>query len=439
MMTNRMQQDRMFSKPLPLSFIRYNFTAIIALALLCVTTSVPFSVFAQDDIDGEALFKKLCTQCHTIGKGKLIGPDLYEFHKRVPSEEWAVKWIQNSQELVKAGDEYAVKIFEEYNKTVMTANAVSDEEALAIIQYIKLEGERAVEAMAGAGGGMENNPYKPVVAEDKDNTELYILLALSAAFLALIGVLGGVKKSLMDLVAEKKGLPPPIHLGPIAGLFNWMGANKRIVALGVIVLLAFGAKASWYWMLDVDVEQGYEPEQPIWFSHQVHAGDNGINCVYCHSSAEKGKSAGIPSANVCMNCHKAVKEGTYSGTEEIAKIYEALDYDPEKQTYGDNEKPIEWVRIHNLPDLAYFNHSQHVVAGKIECQTCHGPVEEMHVMRQESKLTMGWCIDCHRKTEVKMEGNPYYDELHAKLLEKHPGEKITVDKMGGLDCAKCHY
>ena len=439
MMTNRKQQDRMFSKPYLSIFKRFSVISVIAHAafVFLMAITVPMPAIAQDDIDGEALFKKLCTQCHTIGKGKLIGPDLYEVHKRVPSEEWMVPWIQNSQKLVKAGDEYAVQIFEEYNKTVMTANAVSDDEALAIIQYVKDEGDKAGEA--AVGGAVANNPYKPIIVEDKDNTELFVLLALFAAFLALIGVLGGVKKSLMDLVAEKKGMPAPIHLGLIAGMISWMGSNKRLVALGVIVMLAFGAKASWDWMLAVDVEQGYEPEQPIWFSHQVHAGDNGINCVYCHSSAEKGKSAGIPSANVCMNCHKAVKEGTYSGTEEIAKIYEALDYDPEKQTYGDNEKPIEWVRIHNLPDLTYFNHSQHVVAGEIECQTCHGPVEDMHVMRQESKLTMGWCVDCHRKTEVKMEGNPYYDELHAKLIEKHPGEKITVDKMGGLDCARCHY
>jgi hypothetical protein len=268
---------------------------------------------------------------------------------------------------------------------------------------------------------------------------LYILLAFIGIFIAVIAVLKRVNRSLKQLIAEKKDLPMPIDHGMLGGIWIWMGANKKLVALGVIVLLAFGAKASWDWMLFIDVEQGYEPEQPIWFSHQVHAGENGINCVYCHSSAEKGKTAGIPSANVCMNCHTAIKEGTYSGTTEIAKIYEALDYDPETQSYGDNPKPIEWVRIHNLPDLAYFNHSQHVVVGEIACQTCHGPVEDMHVMRQESMLTMGWCIDCHRKTEVKMDGNAYYDELHAKLMEKHPGEKITVDKMGGIDCVRCHY
>jgi len=402
----------------------------------CFAITVP-KANAQDEIDGSAIFKKVCTQCHTIGKGRLTGPDLKDVHKRVPSEEWMVPWIRNSQEVIKSGDEYANKIYEENNKTQMTANTLSDEEIWAVINYIKEES--AKEITAAGGGALSDNPYEPAPPPETDMTTTYILLALATVFLALIYVLGSVKRSLKRLVAEKKELPEPIELSLMQGLKIWMAGNKRTVALIILVLFAVGGKYSWDWMLDMDIEQGYEPEQPIWFSHKVHAGDNAISCVYCHSGAEKSKTAGIPSANVCMNCHKAIKDGTFSGTKEISKIYAALDFDPEKQTYGDNTKPIEWVRIHNLSDLAYFNHSQHVVVGKIECQTCHGPVEEMHVMRQESMLTMGWCIDCHRKTEVKMEGNEYYTELHAKLSAKHEGEKITVDKMGGIDCARCHY
>ena len=392
---------------------------------------------AQDDIDGAALFKKICTQCHTIGKGKLTGPDLKDAHKRVPQpfEEWMIPWIQNSQAVIKAGDSYAIKIFEEYNKTLMTANPLSDEEALAVIQYIVEESAKE-ETTAGAA---TDNPYEPAPEEEADNTSDYILLAFGVIFLTLIFILGSVGKSLKRLVAEKKDLPEPIELSAIAGLKQWMGNNKRIVAVIVIVLLGYGSKEGWNSLLYLDVQQGYEPEQPIWFSHKIHAGTNGINCVYCHSGAEKGKTAGIPSANVCMNCHKAIKDGTFTGDKEIPKIYAALDYDVEKETYGENTSPINWIRVHNLSDLAYFNHSQHVVVGEVECQTCHGPVEDMHVMRQESMLTMGWCVDCHRKTEVKMEGNEYYTELHAKLVEKHNGEKITVDKMGGIDCARCHY
>ncbi|RMG75013.1 MAG: cytochrome C, partial [Bacteroidetes bacterium] len=168
----------------------------------------------------------------------------------------------------------------------------------------------------------------------------------------------------------------------------------------------------------------YMPEQPIKFSHKTHAGTYQINCQYCHSGASKSKSAWIPSVNVCMNCHKAIQQGAQYGTEEIAKIYEAAGYDPNEAAYTKEPQPIEWVRIHNLPDHAYFNHAQHVTVGNIECQTCHGPVEEMEVVYQYSNLGMGWCISCHRQEKVKSLGEttPY-----------------TVEDMGGLNCARCHY
>ena len=156
------------------------------------------------------------------------------------------------------------------------------------------------------------------------------------------------------------------------------------------------------------VQQGYQPTQPIAFSHEIHAGQYEIECQYCHTGVMISKSANIPSANICMNCHTAIK----TESKEIAKIYKAIDYDPETGEYGDNVKPIEWVRVHNLPDLAYFNHSQHVNVGEIECQTCHGPIEEMAVVKQWSTLTMGWCINCHRETKVNAKGNAYYDQLN---------------------------
>jgi hypothetical protein len=130
-----------------------------------------------------------------------------------------------------------------------------------------------------------------------------------------------------------------------------------------------------------------------------------------------------------MNCHNQIRSGTTTGEGEIAKIVAAWD----------NKKPIEWVRIHNLPDLAYFNHAQHVNVGGQECQTCHGPIETMDVVRQHSLLTMGWCIDCHRKTDVNSKGSAYYDKLveyHAKEKGKTP---MKVEDIGGLECSKCHY
>jgi hypothetical protein len=196
----------------------------------------------------------------------------------------------------------------------------------------------------------------------------------------------------------------------------------------------------WNALSGIGVYEGYQPEQPIKFSHKIHAGENKINCQYCHTGVEKSRHANIPSANVCMNCHKYIQEGPTTGKGEIAKIYAALDYNPEKGTYGPNPKPIKWVRIHNLPDLAYFNHSQHVKVGGVECKECHGPIETMDVVQQFSPLTMGWCINCHRETEVKADStNLYYTDLKAKFNAVHPGEKFTVEQIGGLECGKCHY
>jgi len=177
-------------------------------------------------------------------------------------------------------------------------------------------------------------------------------------------------------------------------------------------------------VMGVGIQQGYSPRQPIAFSHKLHAGDHQINCNYCHTSVYKGASANIPSANICMNCHSQIKKEST----EIQKIYRAIE----------KNRPIEWVRVHNLPDLAYFNHSQHTKVGGVECQTCHGPIETMEGVAQYSPLTMGWCIDCHRNTPLNTEGNAYYDNL-VKLHEKQSSGSFIVASNGGTECSKCHY
>jgi hypothetical protein len=199
----------------------------------------------------------------------------------------------------------------------------------------------------------------------------------------------------------------------------------------------------------VGVDQDYAPLQPIHYSHRIHAGNNGIDCKYCHSSARVSKNAGIPSLNVCMNCHKSISEVSdttataehskafYDG--EIQKLYNAVGWDKDAQKYTGKTEPVKWVRIHNLPDFAYFNHSQHVTVAGIECQKCHGPVETYEIQKQFAPLTMGWCINCHRETEVKMEGNAYYDKIHKELSKKYGVDKLTAAQMGGLECGKCHY
>lgn len=265
---------------------------------------------------------------------------------------------------------------------------------------------------------------------------IIILVVLFAFFL----ILNATRKKLKQAYLLKEGEQLPEPLSVKQACIKWIKGNKKLIAILIIIFAVWGSVKGWYTLADIGIQQGYEPDQPIKFSHKLHAGTNQIDCQYCHSSAAKGRNSGIPSANVCMNCHRFIQEGPTTGKEEIAKIYAALDYDPNTGTYGPNQKPIQWVQVHNLPDLAYFNHSQHVTVGKIACQTCHGPVEEMDVLYQYSPLTMGWCVDCHRNTEVKMEGNHYYDNYHKYLIDKEGAEaKLTVDKIGGLECARCHY
>lgn len=182
--------------------------------------------------------------------------------------------------------------------------------------------------------------------------------------------------------------------------------KKISIGFAAIALLVYLANLVIGTARRVGVNQGYEPDQPIAYSHKIHAGDNKVPCLYCHFGAEKGRNAGIPPANVCMNCHSKIK----ADSPEIAKIKTAIE----------QNKPIQWIKVHRLPDFAYFNHSQHVVAGGVTCQTCHGPVETMTRMRQDQTLTMGWCISCHRE----------------RGITQAPNHKDTV---GGEDCAKCHY
>lgn len=397
--------------------------------------------FAQD---GEKLFKSYCASCHSAGSNQLVGPGLAGVEDRY-DKEWLYKWIKNSQELIKSGDEQAVEVYEKYNKLPMPAQPVNNEEIDAILAYVKEHNAASdeTEASSASGGGSAAEADSASEADSSDQTT-YIVLGSILVLLILISVLRKVQHSLQIVEARKKGEDVPEETGMWDSFLNWMNGNKRIVGLIGIVLIALIAKAGWDTALEIGVYKGYEPEQPIKFSHKLHAGDNGIDCNYCHSSASFSKSAGIPSPNLCMNCHTYIQEGPQYGKEEIAKIYEALDFDPVTKKYGDDQKPIKWVKVHNLPDHVYFNHSQHVTVGKIACQECHGPVETYTVGKQHTDMTMGWCIECHRETKVQMEGNDYYDEIHERLpedLKKQYLEDgtITVSELGGIECAKCHY
>ena len=404
---------------------KYPVTIFSSLIIFLFTISI--SASAQNAEEGEKLYKANCTACHHIDN-KLIGPALRGVSDKY-SEEWLIKWIKNSAEMIAAGDPDAIAIWEEYNKSPMTAFPYfSDDDVRNILAYIEQAPEKqAVVATTSVDGGA-------LIVEDQ--TSDYLILTIAIVLLLAIAGLWKIKNTLKEVAGEES---EDLFSSTIT-LVNAFLARKSLVILTVFIILGFGVNSAWNLMLGVGVTKGYAPEQPIAYSHKLHSGINGIDCNYCHHSARHGKSAAIPSANVCMNCHTYINEGP-SGKAEIQKIYDAVGFDPEKGQYidGYEQKPIKWVRIHNLPDHAYFNHSQHVVAGGLECQDCHGAIEEMEVVEQHAELTMGWCIDCHRQTEVKVADNDYYEEMHAKFKENHPGETFNVEAIGGLECGKCHH
>ena len=395
-----------------------------SILLLTFFFTFPLNIFPQND-GGEQIFKTNCISCHTIGGGRLIGPDLEGITKK-RKEDWLKKWINSSSDLIASGDADAIAIFEEYNKVAMTSFYFEDEDMDALLAYLENppteEKKLATTATEKHEQGMSNSS---------------ILLLIVVLLLLLVYILTSIKNKLKTQLNQPTETLSESIINP-GKIF--LSESRNIVILAFIVFIVV-MKFAFDTLMGIGVTTNYQPEQPIAFSHKIHAGDNGIDCNYCHSSARNSKTAGIPSANVCMNCHANITSGTNTGKIEIQKIYDAIGYNPETREYIEDyeQKPIQWVRIHNLPDLAYFNHSQHVSVGGLECQECHGPVEEMDVVYQHSELTMGWCVDCHRETQIKMEGNEYYTKIHEQMKEKYAGQKITVDKMGGLECGKCHY
>jgi cytochrome c2 len=403
----------------------------ISLFLFVVLTS--YSSYSQDiSTDaaaisaGKSLFDTNCKTCHRVHQ-KLVGPALAGVYDRAPSIQWIKSFVHNSSAVIASGDAYAVNLYNEYNKTQMTAfTSLKDDDIMNILAYVKAETDKGPETAApttAAGGGAapttQSTPYLNVI--------LVGMLVILILLIVILGFLISALRRFLDqrtLTEEERDVvDSPITFASVTSSRGFLFAVTFVVA-------ALGFKAIIAGLYSVGVQQGYAPKQPIAFSHKIHAGQYEIDCKYCHTGAMKGKSATIPTVNICMNCHNQIKSGTTTGEGEIAKIVRAFN----------ENKPIEWVRIHNLPDLAYFNHSQHVNVGGIECQTCHGPIQEMDVVRQHSLLTMGWCIDCHRKTDIKNDGNAYYDkltELHKQA--KGNNSKMKVEDIGGLECSKCHY
>ena len=377
------------------------------LSLLLLSSISTFAQTAED----EKNFQQ-CKACHTIGGGKLIGPDLKGITERY-DEAWLISFIQNSTAMIQAGDERAVKTFEEYNKIPMPPHNLTDDEVRGLLVYIEAGGvlpggaaSADTEVDEGHDGhSEEEEAYQMLVEMKRDGQRnmSYVFIIMIILFVV----------SLFDLVIIKIVKAKWIHY---------------IIMITAVVIIA---EIVFVEAVGLGRQQYYQPDQPIAFSHKVHAGQNQIDCKYCHFTADRSMHAGIPPVETCMNCHNQVREGKTTGTEEIAKIYAAME----------NNKPIEWVKVYNLPDHVYFNHAQHVNVGKLDCAQCHGEVEKMDEIIQIPDLSMGWCIDCHRTESVQFATNKFYEqykELHKKFKD---GEmpNVTVQNIGGDECAKCHY
>ena len=396
-----------------------NLYVVLFILISLTTFAQEISTDAAVIAEGQTLFDANCKACHRV-KTKLIGPALAGVYDRAPSMDWIKNFVRNSSKVIASGDEYANQIYEENGKTLMTAfTSFSDDQIMASMAYVKAEADKPEELVAVAAGGGGEGGGVPTAYLNAIMIGMVIILVLLLVILGLI--INALKRYLdqKDLSEEdKEVVHSPFTLGTIM-------QSPGFIFLVVFIVAGISFKTIIDGLFAIGVQQGYQPKQPIAFSHKVHAGQYEIECIYCHTGAAKGRSANIPSPNICMNCHTQIRKGTITGESEIAKIVAAYE----------TNTPIEWVRIHNLPDLAYFNHSQHVNVAGVECQTCHGPIEEMDVVRQYSLLTMGWCIDCHRKTDVTTKGNAYYDNL----LELHNNKAMKVEDIGGLECAKCHY
>ena len=406
----------------------------ISVFVLLVSLSLSLSLSAQD---GKALFNQKCASCHAIDK-QLVGPALSGVEGRWDDKAMLYEWVRNSAAVIKKGYPRAVAVYNEYNKIQMTAfPELKDADIDAILGYINTGGAKKADATTEATATAASG------GTDDDSNLLYGVLTLILAVIALI--LLQVNSNLRKMSDQAEGIP---SAEPIP-----FYRNKAYIAIFAIILFLGGGYLTFQGAQGLGRSKNYQPEQPIYYSHTVHAGINQINCLYCHGGAQESKHANIPSVNVCMNCHMGINEyakgpqlyredgSKVDGTAAIQKIYKFAGWDPSKKQYTGDGKPIEWIRIHNLPDHVYFNHAQHVNAGKQQCQTCHGEIQKMDEVYQFSDLSMGWCVNCHRETKVQFTDNKFYS-IYEKFHEDMKNKKldsVTVEKIGGTECQKCHY
>ncbi|MES2798615.1 MAG: c-type cytochrome [Bacteroidota bacterium] len=435
------------------------FFGLYAFAVLAGTNQM----YAQ----GEGLFKAKCASCHQPHKNG-TGPKLFQVRQKWTDggakESSIYQWVNNWQTAA-ANDPYA-KTVSAWSPTAMSQfPELKKEDVDAILTWVDEQPDPA------AGGGTDpGTGTMGATTTEGEESGSWIWVILALVFATIILAVGGVRRQLNRAVLQAEGESANEQASYLEEFRAWAWKNRLYVGIGSLVIVVSLVTSLIVGLGNIGVVENYQPSQPIQFPHSVHTGINGIDCKYCHSNVVKSKSAGIPSVNVCMNCHKQVNGRTPAQQEQIAKIYEASGWNPEGAgKYTGNTKPIVWNKVHVLPDHVYFNHSQHVVVGGVDCKQCHGDmtkqtetqrvwtVQELNAIEgniplTKPTLTMGWCIECHQEKEVSMgsldsKNDGYYNEIHKRLLnndkklyEKYLVDgKVSVKELGGWECAKCHY
>jgi mono/diheme cytochrome c family protein len=426
--------------------------------------------------DGKQLFKDNCASCHKIDK-KSTGPALKGAKGRwadAGEAELIYEWVNNSPALLSSGkSKVAAAIFAEFNKAAMTPfPSLAKEDIDAIFTYVDTWEPPVATSVAATGA--EGDDKK------KGGVKMWLVILVGTLLIVTFAALG-VRKKIAYVDATQNGEEIDEDKSMMDKLGTWIMRNWLFSVVIFVVMLFAGLADTLTRLATVGVYEDYQPSQMIAYDHSLHAGTMEIDCRYCHNSVEKSKHAGLPTTNVCMNCHSQIHESKAgTGKEEIAKLHLAAGYDADKMAYNKDKQgnvitgdPIVWNKAHNLPDHVFFSHKQHVNVGGVDCMQCHGDVksytlgrvstlEEINalvdnpdhgdknlVKLTKPLLTMGWCIECHDTKQIDVgptAANPYYQEIHNRLTLrpdvykkiKEDGES-TVKELGGWECAKCHY
>lgn len=359
------------------------------LTALLLISFLAAPAFAADEEPSDfqknaAKFMVKCGKCHTVGRGDRVGPDLKGVTER-RERDWLIGFISKPSSYLDTDPE-AIKLLKKFNDVRMEDLGLSLTEIEGFLEYIEAAGKGPI------------GPREPEALEPEDPY-------------------GKLSTPDEGLLTSTPGLVFLVLLLILAAAAWQLNARRTsAIVLAIAALTAYWSFGGRRHHRLIGNQQGYSPVQPIDFSHQQHAGNLKIACLYCHHGAEKSDVAGVPSVNICMNCHTAVKKIADANKpsaeiEKLAAIWAAGDKTP--------SDPLEWVRVHNLPDYVHFSHQVHV-RNNIKCQECHGPVQEMKRLRQASDLSMGWCVNCHRKRNDS-------SSSHWKRTS------------GSIDCTTCHW